>query len=85
MARRRAAFYRGAPESNALTAREKEVLRLLSEGRTHRAIAARLEISVHTVATHVKNCYRKLKVSRSADAVGCAIERGALPGDDTGI
>jgi LuxR family maltose regulon positive regulatory protein len=42
-------------------------------------VAARLEISVHTVGTHVKNTYRKLGVHRAAAAVRRAGELGLLP------
>ena len=52
-----------------LTDRECEVLLLLAEGCSYGQIASRLGISVHTVSTHLKNCYRKLGVRRATDAV----------------
>ena len=46
-----------------LTARETEVLELLSSGRSNAEIAAALHISVETVRTHARRVYRKLGVS----------------------
>jgi LuxR family maltose regulon positive regulatory protein len=62
-----------------LTRRERLVLLLLAHGCTYGEIAARLEISVHTVRTHVKNSYSKLGVHRAAAAVRRAGELGLLP------
>lgn len=58
---------RGDPHE--LTARELEVMNLLSEGRTNREIADRLVLSEKTVKNHVNNCYRKLGVTRRAQAI----------------
>ena len=52
-----------------LTARELEVLALLAEGATNRAIGQRLAISEGTVKYHVKNILRKLHARSRADAV----------------
>ncbi len=62
-----------------LTDREGDVLLLLSEGCTYTQIALRLGISTHTVATHVKNGYRKLGARSAAQAVRRAYELGAMP------
>jgi len=43
-----------------LTARERDVLVLLAKGCSYAEIARRLGISLHTVTTHIKNCYLKL-------------------------
>lgn len=43
-----------------LTAREREVIDLISEGLSNKAIAARLTISTHTVKSHVRNLMEKL-------------------------
>ena len=55
------------------------MLRLLSCGYTYGQIAGRLGISAHTVASHLKSCYRKLGVRRAAAAVARAAELGVLP------
>jgi two-component system response regulator DevR len=51
-----------------LSARERDVLRLLADGMTDREIAAALVISPRTVETHVSSILRKLSVSSRADA-----------------
>lgn len=61
-----------------LTARETDVLRLLSRGCSYAATASHLGISVHTVGTHIKNAYRKLAVCTAAAAVMRAAELGLL-------
>jgi LuxR family transcriptional regulator, maltose regulon positive regulatory protein len=61
-----------------LTARETDVVYLLSRGLRYESIAQRLGISVHTVGTHIKNAYRKLCVGTAAAAVMRAAELGLL-------
>lgn len=67
-------------ESVRLTPRETEVIRCLCEGLGTEEIAARLNISPHTAATHVRNILRKLEVSSRADAVVWAVEHGLPSG-----
>lgn len=57
-----------------LTCRESEVLRLLAQGCTYSQVADRLGMSTHTVASHIKNAYRKLEVHCAAAAVMRAVE-----------
>ncbi len=57
-----------------LTLREADVVRLLADGCSYSQIAERLGISAHTVASHIKNAYRKLEVHCAAAAVMRAIE-----------
>jgi DNA-binding CsgD family transcriptional regulator len=57
-----------------LTPRESAVLRLLARGCTYAQAAARLGVSLHTVASHIKNAYRKLEVHSAASAVMRAVE-----------
>ena len=58
-----------------LTPRELEVLAALAEGMTNKAIARRLEISLHTVKFHVKSLFRKLGARTRTEAVVKAAER----------
>jgi DNA-binding NarL/FixJ family response regulator len=50
-----------------LTVREREVLALMAEGRSNRAIAERLFITDHTVEKHVKNILGSLRLPQSTD------------------
>ena len=61
-----------------LTLREADVVRLLASGCTYAEIAERLGISAHTVASHIKNVYRKLDVHCAAAAVMRALELQAI-------
>ncbi|MCG2656395.1 MAG: DNA-binding response regulator [Burkholderiales bacterium GWF1_66_17] len=56
----------------ALSEREREVLRLVSVGHTSNEIATKLTLSVQTVNTHIRNIYRKLHVKSRAQAVNLA-------------
>jgi DNA-binding NarL/FixJ family response regulator len=50
-----------------LTDREREVLALMAEGRSNRAIAERLFVTDHTVEKHVKNIFGSLRLPPSQD------------------
>jgi DNA-binding NarL/FixJ family response regulator len=50
-----------------LTEREREVLSLMAEGRSNKAIGERLFITEHTVEKHVKSIFGKLRLPTSAD------------------
>lgn len=72
----------GVGEHALLTSREIEVLSLLARGYVYAEIGERLGISLNTVASHIKNSYRKLAVHTGAAAVTRAAELGLLrPGD----
>ena len=60
--------------ADSLTEREIEVLRLVSAGKTNRAIAEELFISEKTVARHVSNIFTKLGLSTRAAATAWAYE-----------
>lgn len=53
----------------ALTAREQEVLELLTQGCLYKEIADRLQITYRTVSTHIEHIYEKLRVHSRAQAV----------------
>jgi DNA-binding NarL/FixJ family response regulator len=71
-----------APESarqaGLLTAREIEVVRLVANGLTNRAVADRLGISEKTVARHLSNIFTKLGLSSRAAATAYAYRQGLL-------
>jgi LuxR family maltose regulon positive regulatory protein len=61
-----------------LSARELEVLTLLSDGLTNQEIAVRLTLAVSTVKVHTRNLYSKLDVHSRIQAVARAHELGLL-------
>jgi len=61
-----------------LTPREMEVLTLLAEGMSNKAIARRLGISVHTAKFHVRALIDKLDAVGRTDAVAQAARRGVI-------
>jgi DNA-binding NarL/FixJ family response regulator len=63
------------PELDQLTAREREVLRLIARGYTYREIARELFISVKTVESHVSSVLRKLQLSTRHQLTRWATER----------
>lgn len=66
------------PEACPLTDREIEVLHYVSRGLNRAEVARLLEISVHTVADHMKSIYRKLHVSGRAEASLEGVRRGLI-------
>ncbi|MCB0518897.1 MAG: response regulator transcription factor [Saprospiraceae bacterium] len=62
-----------AAEQYGLTKREKEILQLLTEGYTYKAISAECHISMDTVSTHLRHIYEKLHVNCGTEAVAKAI------------
>lgn len=56
-------------EAVSLTAREEEILLLLTKGFANKEIADRLSVSVETVRTHLKHIYEKMHVRSRAEAV----------------
>jgi len=63
-------------DTRRLTVREREVLRLVTDGYSSRRIAARLEISARTVDVHRKNLMMKLRVHSAVGLARFAIEHG---------
>ncbi len=61
-----------------LTARELEILKLLSKGPTNKQIGHALGISDHTVRNHVLKIIEKLEVADRTEAATTAIQRGLI-------
>lgn len=59
-----------------LTTREKEILKLIAEGKASKEIADLLFISIYTVNNHRANIIKKLKMKKTADLVKYAIQEG---------
>ena len=78
-------FHKPAPSGSPdeqLSAREEQLVRLLSEGRSYKEVAEQMGIRLDTVRSHIRNVYRKLQVHSAAAAVkrvlGRNSDRGTL-------
>jgi DNA-binding NarL/FixJ family response regulator len=69
--------HRPAPDT-LLSEREREVLQAMSEGLTKKEIAARCELSIHTVDNYLRRIYRKLHVNTMQGAVARALHERLL-------
>ena len=63
------------PELDQLTAREKDVLRLIARGFAYKQVARKLNISIKTVETHVSSVLRKLQLSNRHELARWASRR----------
>jgi DNA-binding NarL/FixJ family response regulator len=72
-------FLKGRPAeprplgAERLTSREREIVQLLAEGNSNKAIASRLDLSVKTVETHRASVMRKLELNSLADIIRFAV------------
>jgi DNA-binding NarL/FixJ family response regulator len=65
-------------DDSPLTRREREVLRLVADGHSDRAVATHLVLSEHTVHRHVANILTKLNCASRSAAVAEALRRGLI-------
>jgi len=70
-----------APDEDApeLTAREREVLRMVADGAANKVIAWKLGLSEHTVKFHVASILAKLGAATRTEAVSIGMRRGLVP------
>ncbi|MDR9416464.1 MAG: response regulator transcription factor [Gracilimonas sp.] len=68
----------GASKNYQLTNREKEILQYVVEGSTKKAMALELDISFHTVDSHMRHIYEKLQVHSRSEAVYKAVNEKLL-------
>jgi len=73
--RRRGEWHELLPRKRVLTTREREVLKLLAEGKTVRSAALVLGLSLKTVDAHKFNLMRKLGIHNKAELVMWAIQK----------
>lgn len=62
-----------------LTARESEVLALITQGLSNQEIAERTYLSINSVKTYIRTAYRKIGVARRSQAVGWGMRHGFEP------
>jgi PAS domain S-box-containing protein len=72
-----------SPDLADLTKREREVLALIAEGLSDKAIASRLHLSPRTIRNHAASIYSKLDVHTRAEAMVWARDRGFPFGNGT--
>lgn len=70
-----------AVDADVLTTREREVLQLLAEGHSTKAVAARLHVSVKTIETHRQRVMAKLDIHSIAGLTKYAIREGLTSPD----
>src|SRR5439155_8790274 len=66
------------PPAESLTPRESEVLRLLADGLGNKEIAARINLSEHTVKFHIRSILGKLGASSRTEAVSRGLRSGLI-------
>lgn len=69
---------RAMPSAYRLTPRQREVLQLVAEGHSLKAIADRLRVSVKTVEYHKAKITTRLKLRNTAEFTKCAISEGLV-------
>ena len=70
---------RGLADSyELLTPREREILQLLSEGRSNKDIASMLNLSLYTVETHRRNLQEKLNLHSLAELILYSVRKGLI-------
>jgi two-component system, NarL family, response regulator NreC len=67
-----------APDPDALSPREREVLQLIAEGKTAKQVAQLLNLSVKTIDSHRTNIMKKLDLHETAGLVRYAIRTGLI-------
>ena len=65
-------------QEESLTEREVQILKLLAEGKSNRAIGQGLFITESTVKSHLKSLFVKLDVTSRAEAIALAAKRGLI-------
>lgn len=69
----------GQTRADALTEREREIVRLLAAGHDNRTIAGHLHLSEKTVGNRLSEIFQKLGVANRTQAVIAAVQRGVVP------
>ena len=72
------AFLSGKDQADMLTAREREILRLLADGMSNADVAGRLFISQETVKSHVRHILTKLEADTRTHAVAIALRDAVI-------
>ena len=71
-----------AADPERLTPRERQVLRLIAEGKTNREIAEEFVLSINTVQTHRLHLMEKLNLHNRAELIKYAVQRGLIEAEE---
>ncbi len=66
-------------KSKGLSAREAEVIGLITQGLSNDEIAQRIYVSINSVKTHIRSAYRTMGVTTRSQAVLWGVENGMAP------
>ena len=72
-----------AEAQTILTAREQEVLVLVAAGASNKEVAERLNLSIHTIKSHMRKILAKLQLTSRREAASFARREGLIPPSDT--
>lgn len=70
--------HQSATGMSSLSPREREIVRLVAKGLPNKTIAAVLEVSTWTVATHLRRVFAKLGVNTRSEMVAQALTHGLI-------
>lgn len=84
MGKSRPAGEQAAGSGQFLTIREREIIKLIAEGKSHKEVGELLFISSRTVEHHRDNMMRKLNLKKTADLVKYAVRKGYTALADSG-
>ena len=71
-------FHNPEDKITELTAREKQIVQLIAQGKMAKEISGLLNVSIHTIYTHRKNIMKKLKISSPVELITYAINKGLV-------
>jgi DNA-binding NarL/FixJ family response regulator len=63
------AYFQPKKPESPLTEKEQLVVQLLTDGLSYKMIAEKMQISINTVGTHIRNIYKKLQVNSKAEVI----------------
>ena len=70
-------YFKPSKSENSLTSKETQIVQALVDGLSYKLIADRLQISTHTVNTHIKHIYKKLQVNSKSEVIAKSL-RGEI-------
>jgi DNA-binding NarL/FixJ family response regulator len=66
---------RSIPDDSSLNDREKDIIRLIVEGKSYKMVASELNISINTVRKYIKSIYRKLNINTKIELANIYLKK----------